>query len=277
MLPALKANALANNSTNDEFRDQWIRSMHLTEDLCVALHSNIGTPVEYYRSAEEKPRQFWTHQKYDFLRANDTTRGIDIEYGALLDVTARYLNCPEIRSNKFDWLLMDSIIFSVLDAYTDHIVNWGAGIGIDWAVIFSNKSHLKYFGLRLLFWPIRIALRYFLLPAFVYLLAIKGYETMAFVTLGSWGLYLLLHVLGFPIRWHVRKKANSQLTHLLELYAILGDNVISPRKLKEALDNASSEGIIFHGSVFGLVDRITAKDPTTFIPDFNEPTTFIPD
>jgi hypothetical protein len=56
------------------------------------------------------------------------------------------------------------------------------------------------------------------------------------------------------------------LKHLRDLYGILGDITISPRKLKENLDKVVTAGIPLDGAVFTIVDRAIARDPTAFIP-----------
>ncbi len=258
ILPALKANAVASNKTKADFHDQWLRTWKLTMDLFQAVH-NHGT-------FEKKPWYFWEHQDYDFLRANDATRGIEIDKGALLDVAAGYLSRPEIRSNKFDWILMDSIVFQELDAYTYHVVNSKSGTGANWAAIFAGTSHSKYRVLQLLFWPIGIALCYVAPAAFAYWLATNDYHKMAYGVIGFWGLSLLLRLVGFPARWRARKKSTKILTQMLDMYRILGNSVISPTKLKECLEKAAAVGAVFDGALFSLVDRMAARDATAFIP-----------
>ncbi len=260
ILPALKANALGKNSTKEDFHDQWIRAKRLTIDLFKALHHNALDPCE------NEPRYFWQHQKFDLLRANDFTRGIAIDKEQLINVAAEYLSHPKIRSNKFDWLLLDALVFAELDAYSYHVVNTNAGTGINWAAMFAGKSHPKYYVLLFLFRGLGIALRYFVPTAIAYFLMIKGYGILAAVIAGGWALYLVFLLIGFPIRWRARKKASALLRYLADLYGILGDGTISPRRLKETLDKAAAEGVVLDGAVFSLVDRMVARDATAFIP-----------
>src|SRR5476649_1712150 len=80
ILPTLKENTAAIDNSVDDFRGRWIRSMRLTIDLFQALHNNW-----YSADSAEKPSYFWIHQTYDFLRANDATRGLDINKAELLE------------------------------------------------------------------------------------------------------------------------------------------------------------------------------------------------
>jgi hypothetical protein len=261
ILPALKANAVRDNCTQEEFRDRWIRARRVTEGLFRALHNNA-----FDASENEKPTYFWYHQHFDLLRSNDRKRGITIYKEQLIEVAATYLSHPKIRTNKMDWLLLDAFVFAELDAYTDFVVNAKAGTGINWAASFAGKNLLKYYGLLLLFRCLGIVFRFVMPAAMVYFLSLEGYGTLALVVAGGWVLYLAYLLIGFPARWRARRKASKLLQYLIEVYGILGDGTISPRKLKEALDKAAAAGVVLDGAVFGLVDRLVARDPTAFVP-----------
>jgi len=261
ILPSIKANALINNSTKEELRDQCIRALRLIIALFKALHHNVFSLCE-----NEEPHDLWHHQKYDFLRANDLTRGIAIDKAQLTNVAADYLSHPEIRNNKFDWMLLDAFVFAELDAYTYHVVNTGSGTGINWAAMFAGKSHPKYYGLQFLFVSLGISLRYLAMPAIAYFLMIKDYGTLATILAGGWLLYLAFLLFGFPKRWRARKKRAALLSYLADLYGMLGDGTISPRRFKETLDKVAAEGVVLDGAVFSLVDRMVARDATAFIP-----------
>ena len=69
----------------------------------------------------------------------------------------------------------------------------------------------------------------------------------------------------------MRRKAAKRLQHLQELYRMLGEDTISPRKLKQELDAATTDGVALNGAVFTIVDRMITRDPTAFIPN-TEPT-----
>ena len=60
--------------------------------------------------------------------------------------------------------------------------------------------------------------------------------------------------------------SSGERQQLRDLYGILGDITISPRKLKESLDKAVAVGVSLDGAVFTIVDRAIARDPTAFIP-----------
>ncbi|WP_143326015.1 hypothetical protein, partial [Paraburkholderia ribeironis] len=119
ILPSLKANALAGNWTGEEFRGRCVRAIGLTIDLFDALHNNARGD---FTSNDEKPRYYWIHQRFDMLRTNDAKRGISIDKDEMLRVAADYLSHPEIRTNAFDWLLLDAIVFAELDAFAHFVL-----------------------------------------------------------------------------------------------------------------------------------------------------------
>jgi hypothetical protein len=261
ILPSLKANALKDNCAQDEFRERWIRARRVTEQLFRALHNNA-----FYASDSEKPTYFWYHQHFDLLRSLDRTRGISIYKEQLVEVAATYLSHPAIRTNKMDWLLLDAFVFAELDLYTDYVVTCKAGTGINWAAAFANKSLVKYSALTLLFTCIGFVLRFIIPAVAVYFLGLEGFATSALWLAGGWILYLIYRLIGFPGRWRARRKAAKLLQHLVDVYGLLGDGTISPRKLQESLDKATAAGVVFDGAVFSLVDRMVERDAAAFIP-----------
>jgi hypothetical protein len=46
---------------------------------------------------------------------------MNIQKDQMLRVAAEYLSHPEIRTNKFDWLLLDAIVFAELAAFSYHV------------------------------------------------------------------------------------------------------------------------------------------------------------
>ncbi len=102
---------------------------------------------------------------------------------------------------------------------------------------------------------------------FVYYLASRDHGTAALVVGGIWALLFVWAVVTYPIRWRARRKSGKLLHHLIDLYRLLGDETISPRKLKETLDTATASGVVLDGAVFTIVDRLLVRDPTAFIPN----------
>ncbi len=263
ILPSLKVRAREAECTAEEFRERWIRAMRLMEELFEALHSNYRYRFEH-GPEDEKPWCYWEHQQFNFLKANDAKGGIYIEKAELLRVAAEYLSHPEIHSNKFDWLLLDAIVFAELDAFTSHVISSKISTGI--AAACANGSQTKYFALLALFGSVGFVLSYVAPPALAFLALTKGHDITGWSIAGLWGLSVVWTLIGVPVRWKARRKNKELLINLHDLYRILGDSTISPRVLKEALDKAAASGVVLDGAVFSIVDRIVARDATTFVP-----------
>jgi len=257
--PALKATARRNGYTADRYKSMWIRAWDVTHQLFDALHSGLA-------DEKTKPQYFWRHQSFNVLRTDDRTRGFDILKDSLLSVAALYLGHPDIRTNRFDWLLLDAIVFQELEAYGEHVFSTKAGTGMNWAAAFAQGSQWKYYGFQLLFSLIGFAMAFLALPVAAYYLAVHDHPIGAMVTAGVWVISLVLKIISYPERRRARRKAATLLQHLIDLYRLLADNTISPRKLKESLDAAAAAGVVLDGAVFTIVDRLIALDSTAFIP-----------
>lgn len=257
--PALKARARRDGYTADQHKSMWIRAWDVTHQLFDALHSGLT-------DEKTKPQYFWRHQSFNVLRTDDRTRGFDILKDSLLSVAALYLGHPEIRTNRFDWLFLDAIVFQELEAYGEHVFSTKAGTGMNWAAVFAQGSQWKYHLFQVLFSLIGFALNFLVLPVAAYYLAVHDHPIGAMVTAGVWAITIVLKIISYPARRRARRKAATLLQHLIDLYRILADNTISPRKLKESLDAASAAGVVLDGAVFTIVDRLIALDSTAFIP-----------
>jgi len=261
ILPSLKAKARADGLTSEQFRDSCVHAIRLAVDLFDALHDNAHLS---FTPATEKPRFYWIHQRFDILRTNDAKRGISIQKDALLGAASEYLGHPAIRTNKFDWLLLDAIVFAELDAFANYVMGqkWSTGL----AATIADGHQPKYFAVLALFRVVGFAFEYCLMPALAYLAFARGHETTGWLLTGFWAFGLLWKLIGFPVRWKARRKNRELLTRLLDVYQLLGNSTISPRMLKDALDEATAAGVVLDGAVFSIVDRLRARDVTAFVP-----------
>jgi hypothetical protein len=261
ILPALRASVLRSGVAAVQYRSIWRRAWNVTLELFHALHYN----AEFVAKGGE-PQFFWCHQNLELFRLQYLLRGICIDKNSLLRTAAIYLSYPEIRTNWLDWMFLDAIVFTELDGYSRHVFETKGGTGTNWAAIFANSNQAKYYRLKITFSLFGFALNFVVCPAVAYYLFTGGHETWALTIGGLWVLFLAVQFLTYPFRWRARRKAANQLQYLRDLYRMLGELTISPRKLKETLDSAAAAGVVLDGAVFSIVDRIIAKDVTTFIP-----------
>jgi hypothetical protein len=257
--PTLKARARSSGYTADQHKSMWISAWDVTHRLFDALHSGLT-------DEKTKPQYFWRHQGFNVLRTDDRTRGFDILKDSLLSVAALYLGHLDMRTNRFDWLFLDAIVFQELEAYGEHVFLRKAGTGMNWAAVFAQGNEWKYHGFQILFSLIGFALNFLVLPVAAYYLAVHDHPIGAMITAGVWTISIVLAIISYPARRRARRKAAAVLQHLIDLYRILADKTISPRKLKESLDAAAAAGVVLDGAVFTIVDRLIARDSTAFIP-----------
>jgi hypothetical protein len=252
---------LRTDLTAQRYEDLLTRYLRVLQRLYEALHTNYLSHKD-----KDRPQYFWEHQPFHELRLQDATRGIDVYKSDLLNAAAFYLSEPDVRTNKLDWIFLDAIVFTELEAWGDYVFMRRADTETNLAAIFAERSLGKYLAFVPVVWLVRSALRFVVWPVIAYYLFVNGYETWAFWILGLWGLYLVVRLLGVPSRFRARRKGSVRLRYLTELYGMLGERTISPRKLKETLDRAAAAGVALDGSVFSIVDRIVARDPTAFVP-----------
>lgn len=260
IIPALRRRALASTATETAYRDMLSSMRRIAEGLFESLHSN-----NWDSEPNKKPRAFWHHQQFDPFRTNDETRGFAIEKEGLLWSAAEYLRNPEVQTNRFDWIFLDSIVLAELDAFCEHVVLTRAGTGFNWAAACADHSRLKYYGYRILFGTIGVIVGYVVPFGVAYFLWSRGHEAWAIATLGIWALVVLRKLLTYPFRFRARQRARKLLQHLTELYAALGHTTISPTTWRSKLEIAIADGVVLDGAVFAIIDRAIARDPTAFI------------
>lgn len=260
-LPCLRTLALKQGHSSQQYQIDLVQAHRISEVLFNALHQTGKFEPDY-----RKPRYVWMHQAVDIFKANDAKRGFEIDKSELSQVAAEYLSHPEIRTNMLDWQLLDSIIFQELDAYAYNALHTRGGTGVNLAASFAGGNPAKYYGLQFVFGIVGFVFAYLAFPALAVFLLIREHEIWAVVIAGLWALNLVFKMISFPARRRARKKAAELLQNLVDLYGVLGNSTISPRKLKESLDSAAAAGVVLDGAVFTLVDRMIARDPTAFIP-----------
>jgi hypothetical protein len=251
VLPLLRKRVQSDNISAERYQQLMESSYELVNDLFQALHSNWCEPEE-----KEAPKVFWRHWPVQLFRLNDATRGISVNRPGVLDVAATYLNRPELQSNRLDWVLLDSLVFSQLETGLEEVALTRGGRGTNWAYIIAQENATKYYALTVLFSIIGFALNHVAPLILAVYLFLHDHQIAAIVTIGVtvlWELYLLLT---WPSRRKARRKVHEWVTRLEQLHRILGDSTISPRRLRQALDEATTAGVVVDGAVFAIVDRL---------------------
>jgi hypothetical protein len=267
ILPDLRRKALNDSITVQQYRDIVAVAWLNAKTLFYALHCNAHAPQD-----DEKPRLFWLHFELSsfnpglsFLRRGDKARGFAISKDDLVRAAAHYLKHPEVRTTHFDWLYLDTLVFYEIEAVAEDVFVRGMGTRTNWAAVYARGNEWRYVSLLILFGVLRFAAAYLSGPAVAYWLHRYGHDVAAVWTVGLWGATIIFGWTTYPLRRRLRRKGQTLLTHLLELYRMLGERTISPRKLREKVDAATADGIAFDGAVTAIVDRMVARDPAAFI------------
>jgi hypothetical protein len=179
-------------------------------------------------------------------RSNDDHRRTTIDKDDLLEVAAEYLNHPEIRTDKFDRILLDAVAFDELSAMETDMRKF---------LIFATiNSGIKFLTV------------YVALPALAYFLFMKEHGTLPTTAVVGWLIVASLHLLGAPFRWHDLARARAILRQLQDLRAALGDRSVSPKKFSASLASASGAGVVLDVSAIAIVNRMTAGDVSVVVP-----------
>jgi hypothetical protein len=262
LFPTLAAKAQAAGYSAEQYEKICRRTWSVAVDLLSALHADLYRP-----KSQENASFYWRHTKFDLYRINDRSRGFDIDRQELSRTAARYLSEPDLQSNRLDWVLLDAFVFDDLDALGQFAFHLRGGTGPNWAAMLSaGKGEIHYAALAAVSFLIHVALTIAAPLWFVYYLANAGHRVGAVVAGAAWSAYLIWRVGTYPSRWRARRKRWKQFQQLIDIHAQLGQSTISPRKLRDSLDEAASNGVVMDGAVFSITDRMLARDPAVFIP-----------
>jgi hypothetical protein len=275
ILPDLRRNAFNETLSERQYRSIVSAAWMMAKDLFYALHYNARTAEQ-----SERPDFFWDHQGWtfeknplSFLLVGDKRCGYAIHKDRLAISAANYLKHPEIRTNHFDWLYLDSMICCELEVLAEEVFVRGMGTKINWAAVFARAKRgidirqvvSKYVPLLILFRLLGFSVNYLSMPALAYWLHMEEHDIASIWTIGLWGAVVTLGWTTYPLRRRVRRKGERLLAHLVDLNEMLAARTISPRRLREKLDVATADGMVFDGAVTAIVDRMMTRDAAAFV------------
>jgi hypothetical protein len=258
---SIRANAIAQAWSRSRYRDALLCGWDALGGLFHGLH-----PVVWPKDDSKRAKFFWRHQQVDMKKAGDEKRGFEIDRDTLAQAATSYLASPDSQTNQMDWLLLDVLVFAEIESGAVSFKENMTALAARVAESVAEGNDFKYAVWRVVFFAVGIFFNFVAMPLGAYYLAQNGHENFALGVFGLWILLLIWGIATYPLRWRARRKFWKAYKSLQMVYYLLGESTISPRKLKEALDAATALGCHFDGAVFTIVDRITARDPTAFIP-----------
>jgi hypothetical protein len=218
--------------------------------------------VTKYATGEITRRQLWQHKIIDPF--DDSNEKIDGE--ELKDLAASYVASRSAQNNYLDWCFLDALIFLETTSFLREMMLTRFGTALNNpAFVVSGRSQILYVILKPLFWFIGFAVNYIatLVGGIYFILNDHQYWGWGLIALFGWT--IIAAVLFLPKRWKIKKQNMQLLEKMLATYRQLDGATISPRRLKEAADDAARSGVVFDGAVFAIIDRMFERDPSTFV------------
>jgi hypothetical protein len=256
VLPALRRAAVAKNVDEWTYRSKveaiWLAASNLMWAIWLP-----EIPTKSYPSKVD----VWCHQKFDLMKVGDySIRGFSLLREMFASAAAEYLENKEGQCSYLDWCLLDMLVFCELDAW-GYAVMLGRGVSPNWAFTFCNGKRSIYLALGYLFGILSILINVGV-PVLIgkYLFGLSQHGLMI-----TTAVFLLFWICGYFYRARSRTHNFKLLGRILDVYLLLGESTISPRKLKETADQAFKDGVGFDNAVYSLIDRMMKRDPTVFI------------
>ena len=252
-VPAVIKRAAADKVGEDEFDLRLWKLKEVIQGFCYNALQTAPQP--------SNPKVAWVHQKIDIIRSGEPIILLRDATGC----AAAYVSEKEIQANFLDWCFLESLVFAEIQAFSNEMMSTRfRNTAVNWAWGFANSSWSRYYIFRIAFFLLSIAFRA-LLAYGAFELFKNGwlYAALAIVALLTFD--LLAQFVSIPWRWKKSVANRKLLQKMCALYQQLEGPTISPRRLKEQLDDAALAGVVFDGAVFTLVDRMIARDPTAFV------------
>ena len=118
---------------------------------------------------------------------------------------------PWLQHDKIDWIFIDSLIFAELSAYKESILTGEALGKTNWAYIFSGGNIENTYWFQLMKALGFLSLRYIATPTIIFVLYYLQYEMTSIIVVSAYAIYLLLHVVLWPMRHRKRKPEQKTL------------------------------------------------------------------
>lgn len=264
LVPLIRERSVAEGVDGDAYGRRLADANELLLDLELALNDQ-----DFENVNSRPPIPVWFHRRPEHVAGTAKIEQEEIKRDMLLDATAKYLSRTWLQHPEIDWILLDALIFAEVTAYRESVMS-GAAIGTaNWAYVFSGGDIQKTLYLRLAGAIAGLAARYLLPIALIWGLIYSGREGAAIATGAVYGLYLLSRLFSWPNRRAVRRKirdASSLLEKMQQAYGYVSPPIVNPSILRGHLDDVTKAGARFDGAVFALLDRITGRDSSTFLP-----------
>ena len=229
-------------------------------------------------------RLIWSRRDLDqlFRRGTVSREAKPIDKRSLVSIVAKYLERPWMENGFLEWAFVDALVSEETRAFGEHIKGLDPKTGG-----FSFAATMAYMqaegDIQKIYWrrlrnslvstAVKLAFAVVLPVAALWWEWTRGDQQWA-----AWGTigYAALVVLSIARALGRRvirllRPAKPSYTELLELYAEMArvyrqleGPVINPSMLRDALHKSQEKGAVWDVSVFSLIDRIVARDPSVW-------------
>ena len=259
-------------------------------DVVKSIHSAINTdpssytPTENENSKEQEIDQsyseqtLWNHGNLHaaFQEGYESTHYKKVNKEILEHEAVRYLQRPWMWDDHLEWVMIDALMFCEAIEFGEYIKQNLPGhtnsLGLN-AAYFSAKGNLKKMARARQKKHIMKTAREFLF--FVILPVSLGFYfwDSKHQDIVFWG--LAFYILSFALYVSTKFLAgsdhndldanhderNSLLLKMRSVYAELDTGVINPSYLRERLWDTASNGVVWSGAVFSLIDNVIRRSP----------------
>lgn len=252
------------------YENRLYKLLDFVSDLRSALnHDAVYTPDE-----KKNEQHVWYHQAdYQITGLGKKDNEPEIYRVGLLEAAATYLANPWLQHDQIDWIFVDSLIFAEISDYRESILTGQALGRINWSYIFTGGDIEKTYWFQLKKALSFFTLQYIAPPAIIFVLYYFQYEATSLIAGAVYAVYLLLHVVLWPLRYRKRKLEQktlqnhlNRLQKMINAYYYCKPPIISLATMRTYLNKAVEAGAIFDGALFSILKKIEATRGEAFMP-----------
>jgi hypothetical protein len=267
---AVKERSLDENLDPSLYNDRLYSLLDLIIDLRSALNYYIDQPPEEKKNEQHVWHHFNDSHIEKFVRKDNEPQ---IYRELLLDTAVKYLKNSWLQNDQIDWIFIDSLIFAEISAYSKSVLSGEALGKPNIAYLLADGDTNKILKYHLIKSISLILFRYILPIATIFLFYHVERHVIFPIALAAYSLYLIQHIIFWPIRFFKRKKMRKsmqehmdRLQKMINTYYYCRPPIISIATLYSYLNKAVEAGAIFDGALFSILQRIEKTKGDAFMP-----------
>lgn len=218
--------------------------------------------VDGYVNFYNNKKSVWHHQPSSSFSLENLWKEQALNNHDINSLAATYLKHEWLQMDELDWIFIDSMIFTELRNYVEHLFSHNPDGSISWSYISAGGNTTKMIKYKLVFAIGIFVLRYILPTGLIGAFFFFGLETLATIALFLYSGYLIIHFALWPFKYFKDRKEEAKHKRILEKMEFAYSRCIDPvstKLLKNCVDEAKEQGAVFPTAVHLLVDRAYKK------------------